>query len=260
LENVRSVERAIKILKAISAKKSGLTISEIANKVDLHTTTVIRILATLENEDFVVRDLETLSYSLGNSIIEMGINNLNNDSIHDAAYPEMQKLVSKCEETVVIYVINGTKRVCIEKIEGLHPIRWHIAIGDAAPLGISSSGKLLLAFASQALIDSVLQKQLVLRDGTIVDQEELKKELHKIRVQGYASSFCENSLDGAGISAPIRNQLGRVIASLTILGPISRLDREKGNSIKDEVIESANRISLGLGYNPNITTSRGNVV
>lgn len=260
MESVRSVERAIKILKAINTKKNGLTVSEIAAKVDLHTTTVIRILATLESEDFVVRDLDTLAYGLGNSFIEMGTNYLKNDSIYDAAYQEMQKLVERFEETVVIYVIKGTKRVCIEKIEGLHPIRWHIEIGDAAPLGISGSGKLLLAFASQSLVDSVLQKQLVLRDGTIVDPEELKKELARIRIQGYASSFSENSLDGAGISAPIRNQLGRVIASLTILGPMSRLNKEKVNSFKDDLIASAMRISFNLGYTQNTIPSRGNAI
>lgn len=247
MNNVRSVERAIKVLKAISTNKNGLTISEIAVMVNLHTTTVIRLLATLEKEDFVVRDLDTLAYRLGNSLIEMAANNLQNENINDVAYPIMKKLVMKCEETVSLFVINGTKRVCKEKIEGLHPIRWHIEIGDSAPLGISSSGKLLLAYASESLVESVLKKQLVLRDGTIVDPEKLRIELDTIRTQGYATSFCENSLDGVGISAPIKNHLGKVIASLTILGPAHRMDEEKVNSYKDIIISAAWQISSELG-------------
>jgi DNA-binding IclR family transcriptional regulator len=172
---------------------------------------------------------------------------LQSENIIKIAYPVMQEVVENSEETVALFIIRGTKRICIDKIEGLHSIRWHIEIGDSAPLGISSSGKLLLAFDSKYIIDGVLKKQLFLKNGTVVNPEKLKNELDIIRVQGYAVSFCENTSDGVGISAPIKNAVGKVIASLTILGPISRINSEKVESYKNMLISHANQISLAMG-------------
>lgn len=246
--NVRSVERAVKIMKVIGSNGGGATVSEISTKLNLHSTTVIRLLATLKDEGFVSRDLDTLSYRLGNSLIEMVNNMSNSNYIHAVVRPIMHELVKETKETVALYVINGSKRVCAERIEGLHPIRWHIEIGDSAPLGISSSGKLLLAHSSRPFMDNILKKQLFYIDGSMVDTEKLKKELDLIRHRGYACSFCENSPDGAGISAPIMNSQGKTIASLTILGPTSRINIDNIELYKDVLISTAKQISLKLGF------------
>lgn len=246
MNNVRAVNRAIQILKTISLSERGLTVTELSIRLDLHSTTVIRLLATLENEGIVARDLDTLAYNVGPVFLEMAAASLQCQNISSIAIPVMQDFAKESEETIALFVINGMKRVCVDKIEGLHPIRWHIAIGDSAPLGISSSGKLLLAFASNSLIESVVKKPLILRDGTIVNPEDLKKELELIKSQGYATSFCENSVDGAGISAPIKNSAGKVIASLTLLGPVNRITSEKIEKYKEMAIDAANKISMRL--------------
>ncbi len=246
LENVRSVERAIKILKAIGAHEKGLTVSEISAKVNLHSATVIRLLSTLKNEDFVIRDFDTLVYKFGNSLINITKNFVQENNFYIIAHPFMQELVEKTKETVALFVASGTKRVCVDRIPGLHAIRWHIEIGDSAPLGISSSGKLLLASCSEQFINDQLNKPLHFINGSLVNTEKLKKELELIKMQGYASSFCENSLDGAGIAAPIKNGNGKIVAALTILGPVSRIDEEQVKSYKETLIFTANKITSKL--------------
>ena len=247
MENVRSVERAIRILKQISTKKDGLRISEISARLDLHSATVIRLLSTLEKEGFVARDLDTLAYRLGTSLVDIATNLLQDRNIHTVAHPFMQSLVNEAKETVALFVISGTNRVCVDRIEGIYPIRWHIEFGDSAPLGISSSGKLLLANASKFLLETVLDMDLSYIDGSKVDAEELKVELERIRKRGYAFSSCENSLDGAGVSAPIKNAGGKVVAALTILGPANRIRKSKIDEYSNLVISSASGISSALG-------------
>lgn len=248
LENVRSVERSIKILKAIGSSDCGLTVSEISEKVALHSTTVIRLLATLLSENFVQRDSRTLAYSFGEGLVGFFKKSSPREDLKKIAYPKMQELVRQTSETVALFVVSGTKRVCIEKIEGLHPIRWHIDVGDSAPLGISSSGKLLLANAPASLINTVLKKKLTLIDGTLVDSEKLLNELQTIRKQGYACSFSENSFDGAGISVAIRNQYKEVVGSLTILGPISRIKIDNLKTYKNILLTTAQNVSSELGF------------
>ena len=246
--NVRAVERALKILKALGGSEKGLTVSEISEKVGLHTATVIRLLGTLVNEDFVTRNTETLAYSLGETFNSLSKKPSSRDDLKKNARPIMQELVEQTKETVALFVVMGTQRVCIDRIEGLHPIRWHIEVGDSAPLGISSSGKLLLAHAPKKVIKNVLKKNLTFRDGSTVRKENLIKELENIRINEYSSSFAENSLDGAGVSAAIKDCDGEVLAAVTILGPINRINKNSANKYKNLIIPIAEKISNKMGF------------
>lgn len=246
--SVRAVERALKILKALGASEKGLTISELSEKVGLHSATVIRLLGTLVNQDFVTRNTETLAYSLGETFSRLSKQPSTRDDLKKNARPIMQELVEQTKETVALFVVVGTQRVCIDRIEGLHPIRWHIEVGDSAPLGISSSGKLLLAHAPKNLINNVLKKNLILRDGSNVKKDYIIKELENIKTDEYASSFAENSLDGAGVSAAIKDCDGEVLAAVTILGPINRINKNSVNKYKKIIIPIAEKISNKMGF------------
>lgn len=246
--NVRAVERALNILKSLGSSEKGLTVTEISEKVGLHSATVIRLLGTLVNEDFVTKDTKTLTYSLGETFYNLSKKTSSRDELIKNARPIMQELVEKTKETVALYVLVGMQRVCIERVEGLHPIRRYIEVGDSAPLGISSSGKLLLAHAPAKLINNVLKKKLTLRDGSVVKADSLIEELENIRNNEYSSSFAENSLDSAGISAAIKGSDGQVLAALTILGPTNRINNDSVNRYKELIIPFAERLSNKMGF------------
>jgi DNA-binding IclR family transcriptional regulator len=246
MDYVRSVERAIYILKSIGNSDNGLTVSELSKKLNLHTTTIIRLLATIEKEGMVIRNPDTLSYNLGPAIFDMVSATIKQQEISEIAAPYMNDLAKETKETISLFVINGNARICIKRVEGLHPVRWHISIGDSAPLGVSSSGKLLLAYANNSLISKITKQPLFLIDGTPVEHDALMLELEQIRTKGFAISFCENSADGAGVSAPVRLSNGHVVASLTLLGPVNRVNSEKLGYYTSKVVDAAHKISERL--------------
>ena len=78
--------------------------------------------------------------------------------------------------------------------------------------------------------------------------ENLIKELDCIRINEYASSFAENSLDGAGVSAAIKDCDGEVLGAVTILGPINRINKNSVNRYKKLIIPIAEKISNKMGF------------
>ena len=98
-------------------------------------------------------------------------------------------------------------------------------VGKRAPLHCTALGKVLLAHLStegrkKTLGGKVLRR---LTENTITDEEELEKELGKVRKQGFALDREENEKDVRCIAAPIRNYQGKVIAAISISSPIFRL-------------------------------------
>jgi DNA-binding IclR family transcriptional regulator len=246
IETITSIEKAIIILRAIGKSEDGLRIRDIVKKTNIHPTTIVRILKILEKHNFVEKNLVSFSYktySLGNNLIQLTNSAIKRNNLSNIVYPFMVELAEKYKETIALFVMNGLKRVCINKVDGYYPIRWHIEIGNTIPLGVSSSGKLLLAFAPEHLLEEVIKKKITLTDGRVVNYDKLKKDLEKIRMQGYSFSIAESTPEVIGISVPIRNNQEKVVAAMTFLIPITRNRTKYIEELKDAIMVSAKRIS-----------------
>lgn len=245
---ISSVQKAAKILKCFTFNKPDLGVTEISQGLGLHKATVHKILKTLEQEGLVEKNEQLKKYRLGARIFQLG------SIVHDqldltkCALSVMKKLSREVEETVALYILMGQKRVCIEKIEANHLVKRHVRIGEALPLYCGSSSKLLLAFNPDR--EKILPSLKLRRHApnTITDLDKLKLCLQEVREKGYSVSFEERVKDSAGVSAPIRDSLGDVVAALTILGPIIRLTPEKITSYIPLLVEAANEISSRFGY------------
>jgi DNA-binding IclR family transcriptional regulator len=87
-----------------------------------------------------------------------------------------------------------------------------------------------------------------LAENTIVSPEKLRTHLAQIRTQGYATSFSEQSHGSAGVSAPVRDHSGQVVAGMTISGPQQRFTAERVECFIDMVQKGAQLLSLNLGW------------
>ena len=116
---------------------------------------------------------------------------------------------------------------------------------------------MLLAFLDKESIDAVLKKRLrPLASHTTTDASQIRSQLVEIRRKGYAVSFEETDEGVAGVSFPIRDARDRVIASLTISGPLTRVNTATINHYTGIVREGARRIAAELGHPSSRMASR----
>ncbi|SFI78772.1 IclR family transcriptional regulator [Thermoflavimicrobium dichotomicum] len=240
---LRTVQRALDILYCFTVEEQELTLTEIANKINLAKSTTTRLLATLEQNDFILKDPNTLKYRLGQGLYYLGYIAGKSIKIREIAKPIMERLRDETRETVNLYILDKESRVCIEQCEGLQSIRHLVKIGEKLPLWAGAGGKVLLAYQSEAF-----QQQIFKQVPSKERLETLQKELPEIRLQQCASSIDEREVGSAAVAAPVFNINHEVTASLSVSGPTNRFTPEIINQLKELVKVNAMEISQKLGY------------
>ncbi|MGO4109559.1 IclR family transcriptional regulator [Paenibacillus sp. YAF4_2] len=236
--NVRAVERALDILLCFTAG-TDLAMTEIAEKVGLHKSTVHRMLATLEDRGFLERDPSSERYHLGMRMWELSAHLSRSDDQAVIWQPEMERLRDRLGETVSIYVRDGSERVRIQAVQSNQPVRRVAPVGARLPLYAGASSKVLIAYS-----DRFVQEQIFGDPAWLltIDLDQYKQQLEEIVEQGYATSFEEREPGVAALSAPIFNRHGQVAAALSVSGPASRLTMESMREYSPVLIEYAKRM------------------
>lgn len=248
----QSLIKAINILDCFKVKNE-LTLGELVEISKLPKTTVFRLISSLEETGLIVKSKHSnndVKYRLGLKLLELAKIVVEQHDFRKIAYPYMQRINEKYNETVHLAVIEGKEAVYVEIIESNKPIRLVINIGDRAPLYAGSASKLLLANLNGEKRENYL-KQLVpkkLANNTIVDINELRKELEIIREQGFSISDEEIYSETIGVSCPIKNSIGETIAALGVSMPHMQYEEKKFSLILQDIKQTVNEISSDLGY------------
>jgi len=218
-QTVRAVDRALDILLSLSRAEEGLNLSDIAKQVQLHKSTVHRLLASLQLKGFVRKHANHDVYVLGWSVLELIGNLHHSDELTTVALPQMVELRDITGETVSLYIRSGIDRIRVQAVESNEPVRNVAHVGKTYPLFIGASGKVLLAFAEESLLNDVLRD---IRIPPFFDRGELLQQLSTIRQDGFAMSIQERDVGTASIAAPVFGRMPDTFAALSVAGPIER--------------------------------------
>jgi IclR family transcriptional regulator, KDG regulon repressor len=244
-----SVKNALRILNSFSMEEPEKKISDISVSLGLNKSTVSRTMATLASEGFVYKDPDSKKYRLGFSILTLsGIINSNMD-IYRESQPILIKLVESIGETAHVSIFDHLEVVYLQKVECNHPVRFLTHVGKRNPAYCTSSGKVFLAFSKDDVVEEIIEQGLKkYTKNTITDPEKLKEHLKEVRERGYSYSIEEFSEGVVTIAAPIYDYNGKVIASLSVVGPKQRISRDKILFFAKKVISSSQEISRNMGY------------
>lgn len=244
-----SVGNALNILNCFSVEQPEKRVTDIARELGLGKSTVSRLLATLASEGYVKKDPATQKFSLGLRILSLASTLTSNLEIVREARPVLQQLVQETSESAQIAELEGNRMIYVDQVKCKQPIRILAHIGRINPIYCTSSGRLLLAYQSVKRQQEVLQGKLIkYTPETETDPIKIQKDLETIKNQGYcilANEFIEGVVS---ISAPIRDYRERVISSISVVGPISRLTPEKINFCRSRVQKAGREISKKMGY------------
>jgi DNA-binding IclR family transcriptional regulator len=247
---VRSVERAIAILKSFSASEPELGVGELSRRLDLPKSTVFRLLSTLESGGLVGQNPETDRYRLGVGLIGLADNVMGYASLRRMARPFLSQLASQARETVSLTVVDGREAVNVEQF--VPPGRLVVRVGWVGrrmPIHAVSAGRAIIAFWPEDDVADLLHGDLpALTPNTITDKEALRARLQQVRQTGFDTAFEELEEGLSAVAAPVRDHRGCVAASVSVSGPASRLTRGWIAELAPLVVETADQIAREIGY------------
>ncbi len=224
---VQSVERSLDILLALA--EGPATLTHIAQRTGLSKPTTFRLLASLGHRHTVVKDSAANLYFLGPGAMVLGRGAGDAGGwVSDPVRGVLVRLLDETKETVTLHVSAGTDRICIEELPSPLPLRYTASIGSAAPLAIGSAGKILLAFMRAEIAERLIAtaKSAQYADGTVVDRDELRRQVQTVRKRGWATTSGERVTGASSISVPVRGAHGS-LAALSVLGPSERFPRDR---------------------------------
>jgi len=246
-----SVAAAARILGEFDKHGTQFGVSQLARQVGVGKSTAHRVIWTLVEEGLLEKVEETGLFRLTMKMRSLGASAEVAQHLHEAATIPMDELRTVTAGTLHIAILDGTDVVYIERREGPGAIPFFRELGSRNSAHVTSSGKVLLAYLPpEQRVPLVESMRLTARTRhTITTHAEFMKELERVRRQGFAENRGESELAMCSIAAPLRDPFGRVVATVSVAQYVQ--DREAGlRALARPVVETARRISAGLGWRP----------
>ncbi len=241
---IQSVAKAIDILRCFGHEHPTLSVTEISHRLDLHKSTVSRLLRTLEQGGLVTCEERTGHYRLGLGLLEMAGLVMEGSNLRTLAQPHLRALAEASGETANLAVLDRENVVNIDQILSPQTIKHVGWIGRRNPLHCTSGGRVFLAFGPEARVRRVLTQALpAYTPATLTDPSRLVEELARVRQDGYAVAREEFETGLTAIAAPIRNGRDEVIATCSVSGPSFRFSADAIPVRVRQVLQAAARIS-----------------
>jgi DNA-binding IclR family transcriptional regulator len=231
------------------AQRGELTPAQLAEALDEPRSTVYRLLATLQDLEFVEPGHLRGTYRLGLKLFALGATVVQRYDERAASHPVMQRLHEETGETVFLCVRREHQAVCIERIDGVRVALLELRLGGALPLHLGAAPRALLAFEPETAWESYLDA-VSLTERTASSphsRAEVIAELRATRQRGYAVSDQDVTLGVASVGAPIFGHTGAVQASISI-GGLRDVVLGTDSPIPGLVLEAAREVSRAMGH------------
>lgn len=222
----------------MDALESGpLTLAGLVSATGLARPTAHRLALALEFHRFVARDLAG-RFILGPRFGELA-GAAGSDRLSSAANPILVALRDATKESAQLYRRQGDHRICVAAAERMTGLRDTVPVGSSLSMQAGSAAQILLAWEETDRLHRGLR-----------GAKFTASDLSAIRRRGWAQSVGERESGVASVSAPVRGANGKVIAAVSISGPIERLTRTPGRIHGDAVVAAGQRISDLLASRP----------
>jgi DNA-binding IclR family transcriptional regulator len=219
---VTAVTRALALMECFQLGEASLTLAELSRRSGMHKTTVLRLARTLALSNYLVQT-EDGQWRLGPATGWLGARYQAAFDVNNAVEPTLHELVKTSGESASFYVREGDIRSCIARVEGPRSVRHNVRIGERLPLNKGAPGRVILAFSGMK--------------GKVYEE---------IRQRGYQISMGEREAEVSSVAAPVFGLNWRLLGSVCISGPSSRLGKTRLDSLAKVVIRAANQLSYAI--------------
>ncbi len=246
---VQSVDRTLDVLESLASRRGATGISELAQLVGLHVSTVHRLLATLVDRGYVRQDPDSSRYHLASRIFTLASAADLHLDLRLVARPYLERLMRASGETANLVTATENEVVYLDQVASLHLVKMFTAPGLRAPLYCTGTGKLMLALRGDAFAEAALAGPMRrYTDRTIVTRGVLEGELAAIRRNGYSVDNEEMEEGVRCLAVPIFDRRSACIGAMSVSGPTTRLTAERVEKLATPARAIAQDLSRQLGY------------
>lgn len=215
----QSIHRAARLLRAIALRgRDGARLVDLVHHTHLEQPTARRILKSLIAEGLVMQEVKTRRYLLGHLVFELGLAAAPQFSLRQLCEASLGRIAEKTGDTVFLTVRSGYDSVCIDRREGVFPIKTlTLDVGTRRPLGVGAGGIALLMGLPDAEVDDILAANARrLRRFAGLDAKTLKSMVVRARHLGYALNDRQATPGAVSIGLPLANRYGPPVAAISI--------------------------------------------
>jgi len=235
LPRVRSISRAIHIMRAFTPERRHLTLAEIVRATGLDAGTTRRILVTLRDESIVRQDDNTGAYCLALDVLQIAGAVPEGNSLRELTQSRLMRLARDTGATVFLSILRNNAAICLARYHGESAVqvRWW-SVGGKLPLNCGAGPKVLLAHMPDEERDSFLNSNLTqLTAKSVIDAARLQQELDDIRETGWAITHDDVAV---GLSMPLTNADGDVLAAVSVGGLTAQIAGEGAPRCLDDLL------------------------
>jgi DNA-binding IclR family transcriptional regulator len=237
----------LRVLESFSLTEPVLGVTEIARKIDLHKSSVSRILATLERAGYVERDVGTGRFRLGLGLIALTGPLLANLDVRRVAQPELEELTRRTRETSALMVWNGYESVVVEQVQSSKEVKHTASVGTRYDTYQSASVQVFLSEMPQAEVHRLFERRRLVGPDTADAVQVYVNELSEARSRGYAVNDGRTSMEEVGIAAPVHDHRGVLVAAILLSAPRFRVPPTMLDQLGVAVADAARQVSSRLG-------------
>lgn len=244
-KRIQSVQTTLEIVDALQTMEvAGVT--ELSLELGVSKGTVHNHLATLEANDYVVKDADD-KYHLGLRFVDVSHHAQSHVQILELARTEVDKLAEKSGEMALFTVEEHGIGVCLYVAYGDRAVKTPLYVGHRSELHHTAVGKAILAHLSRERVDAIIDQRGLAQqtEHTITDESTLFEQLEEVRTRGIAFNEQETIHGLVGVGAPIMHQNGAVLGALSVIGPSTRLDDDRiQRELPDMLMRSVNIVEI----------------
>lgn len=240
---VQSVEKAFRVLTAFDAARPTLSLTQLAEAIDLDLSATQRFAHTLERLGYLRKDSATKHFELTARTLDLGYHYTRANTLVDRALPYLQHLSKTTEETINLTVRDDTEIVFVSRFLSRHVLNTDVIIGTRMPAFCTAPGMAMLSMLPREEALAVLERteRRAFTPSTTVDMTDLEAKLEEASKQGYATAFSEFYPGDLSVAAAILDRVGRPIAAVNVAVSSARFTPEEAEAKFSPLVTAAAR-------------------
>jgi IclR family pca regulon transcriptional regulator len=246
---VQSLDRGIAVLLAFDAEHPEPSLAELAQVTGFSRPAVRRFLITLERMGYV-RSNGAGRWSLTPRVLSIGQHYTETHALIELAQPHLLSLAERTSESASLATLDGDEVVYVARVPVRRIMSINVSVGTRVPAHATSMGRVLLAWASPAVVDEVLTGRPLraVTPNTLTDLDDVRAELSRVRARGWSIVSEELEIGLLSASAPVRDRSGEVVAALASSTSVGRSDAATlRRDVVPLLVDAADRLSASLG-------------
>lgn len=246
-----ALEKGLDILELFAGTPEGMTVSEVARRLDRTVSEIFRMILCLEHRGYLTHSANKDRYQLTLRLFRLAQEHPPTKRLVTEALPTMHWLAHRLRQSCHLGIVDGGHVVILAQVDSPESTGFYVKMGSKVDLMHAATGHVILAHLPEDARERVIEEWRT--ETKKRKPADLESHLAKIRARGYEKRASYEVAGIVNISFPVLNVQGQAIAGLTI--PFVKRFEDK-ITVADAVKalgEASREISEAMGATPAAT-------